>query len=33
MPLEWAPGEGYAYVNAGFQLAAYIVDKVRARCG
>lgn len=28
MPLEWAPGEGYRYSNANFQLAAYIVEKV-----
>lgn len=29
MPLEWEPGRGYEYVNANFQLAAYLVEKVR----
>jgi len=28
MPLEWAPGGGYRYVNAGFLLASYIIEKV-----
>ncbi|PRW44385.1 beta-lactamase transpeptidase [Chlorella sorokiniana] len=28
MPLEWEPGEGYEYVNANFQLAAYLVEKI-----
>lgn len=28
MPLESAPGTAYRYVNANFQLAAYIVEKV-----
>lgn len=31
MPLEWGPGEGYQYTNANFQLATYIVKKVRWR--
>ncbi|KAL4449381.1 hypothetical protein ABPG77_007025 [Micractinium sp. CCAP 211/92] len=28
MPLESAPGTAYRYVNANFQLAAYIIEKV-----
>ncbi len=30
MPLESAPGTAYRYVNANFQLAAYIIEKVRS---
>ncbi len=32
MPLESRPGAAYKYVNANFQLAAYVIEKVGGPC-
>ena len=31
-PFLAAPGEQYCYVNANFDIAGYVVEKVRASC-